>query len=77
MTREAFGRAVVQMQPSLYRVSYGILLNHTDCADAVQAVSYTHLDVYKRQPSISQSSPSSPKRQIILVLVSTFCRSNH
>ena len=36
MTREAFGRAVVQMQPSLYRVSYGILLNHTDCADAVQ-----------------------------------------
>lgn len=36
MTREAFGQAIIEMQPSLYRVSYGILLNQADCADAVQ-----------------------------------------
>lgn len=36
MTREAFGQRVVQMQATLYRVAYGILLNQNDCADAVQ-----------------------------------------
>lgn len=36
MTREAFGQAIIEMQPSLYRVSYALLLNQNDCADAVQ-----------------------------------------
>lgn len=36
MTREAFGRRLVEMQATLYRVSYGLLLNQNDCADAVQ-----------------------------------------
>jgi len=36
VTREAFGQRIIDMQASLFRVAYGILLNHSDCEDAVQ-----------------------------------------
>lgn len=36
MTREAFGQRLIDMQATLYRVAYGLLLNQNDCADAVQ-----------------------------------------
>ena len=31
-----FSDCVLEMEPTLYRVAYGLLLNRTDCADAVQ-----------------------------------------
>lgn len=36
MTREAFESQIIQMQDRLYRISYGILQNPVDQADAVQ-----------------------------------------
>ncbi|MDO4357501.1 MAG: RNA polymerase sigma factor [Clostridia bacterium] len=36
MTKDDFSAAIVKMQPVLYRVSYSVLLNAEDCADAVQ-----------------------------------------
>ena len=36
MNSSQFAQRVEKMQASLYRVSYGILLNQADCADAVQ-----------------------------------------
>lgn len=36
MTKQEFSAAIVRMQPTLYRVSYSVLLNAEDCADAVQ-----------------------------------------
>ena len=31
-----FSNKVLEMEPQLYRVAYGLLLNRTDCADVVQ-----------------------------------------
>ncbi len=36
MTASEFSNQVILMEPMLYRVAYGLLLNRTDCADAVQ-----------------------------------------
>lgn len=36
VTKQEFSEAVLRMQPVLYRVSYSVLLNAEDCADAVQ-----------------------------------------
>lgn len=36
MTATEFSNQVILMEPMLYRVAYGLLLNRTDCADAVQ-----------------------------------------
>ena len=36
MTATEFSNQVLLMEPMLYRVAYGLLLNRTDCADAVQ-----------------------------------------
>lgn len=36
MTREDFSERIIAMQDTLYRVSYGLLLNRQDCDDAVQ-----------------------------------------
>ena len=36
MTAVEFSDQVLLMEPMLYRVAYGLLLNRTDCADAVQ-----------------------------------------
>ena len=36
MTAAEFSDQVLLMEPMLYRVAYGLLLNRTDCADAVQ-----------------------------------------
>ena len=36
MTAAEFSNQVILMEPMLYRVAYGLLLNRTDCADAVQ-----------------------------------------
>jgi len=36
MTRDEFGRRIVLMQGSLYRVAYGMLFSQHDCADAIQ-----------------------------------------
>ncbi len=36
VTKDDFSAAIVKMQPVLYRVSYSVLLNAEDCADAVQ-----------------------------------------
>lgn len=36
MTSQQFSQQITDMQATLYRVAYGLLLNRTDCADAVQ-----------------------------------------
>ena len=36
MNSSEFSERVLGMEPVLYRVAYGLLLNRTDCADAVQ-----------------------------------------
>lgn len=36
MTAVEFSNQVLLIEPMLYRVAYGLLLNRTDCADAVQ-----------------------------------------
>lgn len=36
MTSQQFSEQIVSIQTTLYRVAYGLLLNQTDCADAVQ-----------------------------------------
>jgi len=36
LTAVEFSDQVLLMEPMLYRVAYGLLLNRTDCADAVQ-----------------------------------------
>lgn len=36
MNSRQFSERVLDMEPTLYRVAYGLLLNRTDCADAVQ-----------------------------------------
>ena len=36
MTAPEFSDQVLLIEPMLYRVAYGLLLNRTDCADAVQ-----------------------------------------
>ena len=36
MTSQQFAAQITDMQATLYRVAYGLLLNRTDCADAVQ-----------------------------------------
>ena len=36
MTAIEFSNQVLLIEPMLYRVAYGLLLNRTDCADAVQ-----------------------------------------
>ena len=36
MNSHEFSERVLEMEPMLYRMAYGLLLNRTDCADAVQ-----------------------------------------
>lgn len=36
MTSQQFSERILGMEPTLYRVAYGLLLNRSDCADAVQ-----------------------------------------
>jgi len=36
LTSQQFAAQITDMQATLYRVAYGLLLNRTDCADAVQ-----------------------------------------
>ena len=47
--KDAFCRLIDENVQSMYKVAAAYLKNDEDVADAIQAVSYTHLDVYKRQ----------------------------
>lgn len=64
MTSVEFGRRIVHMQETLYRVAYGLLLNGHDSADAVQECI---LKAWQKQHKLRD--PDSMKQWVVRILI--------